>query len=174
MDFIELSRKRYSVRNFSSQEVEDEKLKKILEAGRLAPTAKNTQAQKIFIIKSKSALEKIHKATQMSYNAPVVLMVCYDKRLSYKNTADVHYPEYDGGETDAAIVTAAMMMEATELNLGTLWARGYDSQKIYDAFPEIKNLELVCLLDIGYPAEGSAPSERHFMRKELSETTAEL
>lgn len=94
--------------------------------------------------------------------------------MASKNTADTHYPDYDGGGVDAAIVTTAMMMEATELGLGTLWARGYDSQKIYDAFPQIKKLELVCLLDIGYPAEDSSPSERHFMRKELSETTVEL
>lgn len=174
MDFIELSKKRYSVRKFSSQKVEDEKIEKILEAGRLAPTAKNSQSHKIFIIKSKDALEKIYSATPMSYHAPIVLMVCYDKKTSYKNTADTHYPDYDGGGVDAAIVTTAMMMEATELGLGTLWARGYDSQKIYDAFPQIKDLELVCLLDIGYPAEDPSPSERHFMRKELSETTVEL
>lgn len=174
MDFIELSKKRYSVRKFSSQKVEDEKIEKILEAGRLAPTAKNSQSHKIFIIKSKDALEKIYSATPMSYHAPIVLMVCYDKKTSYKNTADTHYPDYDGGGVDAAIVTTAMMMEATELGLVTLWARGYDSQKIYDAFPQIKDLELVCLLDIGYPAEDSSPSERHFMRKELSETTVEL
>ena len=41
----------------------------------------------------------------MSYHAPIVLMVCYDKKTSYKNTADTHYPDYDGGGVDAAIVT---------------------------------------------------------------------
>ncbi|MGN0728799.1 nitroreductase family protein [Treponema sp.] len=174
MDFIELSRKRYSVRKFSARPVEAEKIASVLEAGRLAPTAKNSQPQKIFVIKSREALERIHKATPMTYNAPVVLMVCYDSKASYKNNADRHFPGYDGGETDAAIVTAAMMMEATDLGLGTLWARGYDSQTIYDAFPEISGLELVCLLDIGYPAEDSEPSERHSLRKELSETVSEL
>ena len=84
MDFIELSKKRYSVRKFSSQKIEDEKLEKILEAGRLAPTAKNSQSHKIFIIKSKDALEKIYNATPMSYHAPVVLMVCKIKKQATK------------------------------------------------------------------------------------------
>ncbi|HAK68568.1 MAG TPA: nitroreductase [Treponema sp.] len=174
MDFLELSKARYSVRKFDSKKVEDEKLDKVLEAGRLAPTAKNSQSHRIFILKSEEALRKINEATPMAYHAPVVLMVCYDKSASYKNTADAHYPDYDGGEADACIVTTAMMMEATELGLGTLWARGYDSQKIYDAFPEVKDLELVCLLDVGYPAADSHPSSRHADRKPLSETTKVL
>lgn len=174
MDFLELSAARYSVRKFSPAAVDDGALNKILEAGRLAPTAKNCQSHKIFILKSEDALARIRGATPMAYDAPLVLMVCYDKDASYKNTADGRYPDYDGGEVDAAIVTTAMMMEATELGLGTLWARGYDSQKIYDAFPEIRDLELVCLLDIGYPAPDAHPSHRHTERKPLSETTAAL
>lgn len=84
MDFIELSKKRYSVRKFSSQKVEDEKIEKILEAGRIAPTAKNSQSHKIFIIKSKDALEKIYSATPMSYHAPIVLMVVMIKKQATK------------------------------------------------------------------------------------------
>ena len=110
----------------------------------------------------------------MAYNAPLVLMVCYDKAQSYKNTADTRYAGYDGGEVDAAIVTTAMMMEATELGLGTLWARGFNAQDIYDAFPEIAGLELVCLLDIGYPAPDSVPSPRHGERLPLAETVRTL
>ena len=174
MDFLQLSKNRYSVRAFSDKAVEAEKLNKILEAGRLAPTAKNSQSQKIFVLKSKEALDRINAVTPMTYKAPVVLMVCYDKNISYKNPTDTRIPNYDGGEVDAAIVTTAMMMEATDLGLGTLWARGFNSQDVYNAFPEIANLELVCLLDIGYAANNAKPSERHTLRKSLSETVVEL
>lgn len=174
MDFLELSKKRYSVRKFSEAPVKEGDLDKILEAGRLAPTAKNSQSHRIFVVKSGEALRRLRACTSMTYGAPVVLMVCYDKKISYKNTADAHYPGYDGGETDAAIVTTAMMMEATDLGLGTLWARGYDSQKIYDAFGEIAGLDLVCLLDIGHAASDSAPAPRHTERKSLSETVSYL
>ena len=149
MDFLGLSKTRYSVRKFSPAPVEEEKLQKILEAGRLAPTAKNSQSHKIFVLQGHDALERIRQATKMAYDAPVVLMVCYDKAVSYKNSADTKYVGYDGGELDAAIVTTAMMMEATELGLGTLWARGFNSTDIFNAFPEIAGLELVCLLDVG-------------------------
>lgn len=77
MDFLELCKNRYSVRKFSGRTVEDEKLEKILEAGRLAPTAKNSQSQRIFVLKTESSLQKIYEATPMAYNAPVVLAVCY-------------------------------------------------------------------------------------------------
>lgn len=174
MDFLQLSKERYSVRSFSDKSVEEEKLNKILEAGRLAPTAKNSQSQKIFVLKSKEALERINAVTPMTYKAPVVLMVCYDKNVSYKNPNETHYVGYEGGAVDAAIITTAMMMEATDLGLGTLWARGFNAQDIFDAFPEIKGLEVVCLLDIGYPAADAAPSERHTLRKPLSETVVEL
>ena len=174
MDFIELSKKRYSVRKFSDKPVEEEKLLKVLEAGRLAPTAKNAQPQKIFVIQKEDDLKRIREATKMAFNAPVVLMVCYDKNFSYKHVAETRIKDYDCGEVDAAIVTTEMMMQATELDLGTLWARGFDSQVIYDAFPEINDYELVCLLDIGYPAEDCVPSPRHTDRKPLTETVTWL
>lgn len=174
MDFFELCKKRYSVRKFSSKKVEDEKLLKILEAGRLAPTAKNSQSQRIFVLKSQDALDKIYRTTPMSYKAPVVLIVCYDKNESYKNQTDSVFKNYDGGEVDAAIVVTSMMYEAAELGLGTLWARGFDSKSIVEAFTLPENLHVVCLLDIGYEAEDSEPSERHFQRKPLSETVKEL
>ncbi len=174
MDFLDLCKERYSVRKFSDKPVEEEKLQKILEAGQLAPTAKNSQSHKIFHLKSSIALDKVRTATPMTFNAPVVLLICYDDTESYKNYADTYYKDYDGGEVDAAIVTSMMMMEATNLGLGTLWARGYDSQKIVDAFNLDAHLKPVCLLNIGYPAEDSAPSSRHSDRKPLSETVEEL
>jgi len=64
MDFLELARKRYSVRNYSDRPVEEEKLLKILEAGRLAPTAVNYQPQKIFVLKSAEAIEKLRSVTR--------------------------------------------------------------------------------------------------------------
>lgn len=110
----------------------------------------------------------------MAYNAPLVLLVCYDSRESYKNPADTVCVNYDGGEVDAAIVVTSMMYQATELGLGTLWARGFDSAKIIDEFSLPPELRVVCLLDIGYAADGSMPSERHFLRKNISETVKEL
>lgn len=175
MNFLDLCKNRYSVRSFLDKGVEEEKVRAILEAGRLAPTAKNCQSHKIFVLQQEDSLARIRRATKMTYDAPLVLMVCFDKAQSYKNAADTRFKGgYDGGEVDAAIVTTEMMLQATALQLGTLWARGFNSQDIYDAFPEIAGLELVCLLAIGYPSAASAPSPRHTERKPLSETVVRL
>ena len=65
MTFMELARNRFSERHFDSQPVEEEKLQRILEAGRISPTACNYQPQRIYVIRSKAAMEKA-KATRAS------------------------------------------------------------------------------------------------------------
>ena len=77
MEFDKVIRKRTATRSFKSDEVSDSKMSKILEAGRVAPTAKNKQPQLILVAKSKEALEKIDKLTNFRYNAPVVLTIGY-------------------------------------------------------------------------------------------------
>lgn len=79
MEFIELVKNRYSCKNFSGKKVEKEKLDIILEAGRLAPTAKNNQIQRIYVARSKDALIKIDELTPCRYKAPLVLLVAFDE-----------------------------------------------------------------------------------------------
>ena len=69
MEFLELAKNRYSERNFASKPIEEEKLYKILEAGRIAPTACNYQPQRFYVLKSKEALAKAAGLTY-TYNAP--------------------------------------------------------------------------------------------------------
>ena len=83
MSFMDLAKNRYSCRAFTAQAVESEKLAQVLEAGRLSPTAINAQPVTVKVIKSPEALEKIRGITRMAYNAPVVLMVCYDEPKCY-------------------------------------------------------------------------------------------
>lgn len=170
MDFLELAQKRYSVRKYKDTPVEEEKLQKILEAGRLAPTAVNYQPQKIFVLKSQEAIQKLRSVTPMAFNAPVALLVCYDKNISWKATN--YGDDHEGGPTDAAIVTTMMMMEATQLGLGTLWIRGYRMQDILDAFPMPENIVPFGILLVGY-AYYDGPKNRT-PRKPLSETVTEL
>lgn len=172
MNFIDLCRERYSVRQFDPRPVEKEKLQMILQAGRLSPTACNNQPQRIFVIQSEQARSKLRSLTRMTYNAPVSLLVCYDRNESWKNTLQTFGEEYDSGEMDACIVGTQMMNMATELGLGTLWARGFSAQKIHDVFDLPENIRVSFLLDIGYPAHGSV--NRHAPRKELSHTVSEL
>lgn len=172
MNFIDLCKERYSVRQFDARPVEKEKLMMILEAGRLAPTACNYQPQRIYVIQSEEARNNLSGLTRMTYGAPVSLLVCYEKNESWKNTLKTFGEDYDGGEMDACIVGTQMMNMATELGHGTLWARGFNSQQIHDGFDLPENIVVSFLLDVGYPASGSI--NRHTPRKDLSATVTEL
>lgn len=155
-DFLKLASERYSVRKYSDKEIEDEKLDKILKAGQIGPTANNSQPQRIFVIKSRDALEKIRFFTPYAFNAPVVLMICYDENVS-GNARDGH----DYGADDATIATAQMMLEAWDLGIGSVWVRGYDKRELEKLFDLPDNLVSVALLPIGYPSDKSKPSPLH-------------
>lgn len=173
MNFMELVKSRYSCRKFENRPVEADKLQQVLEAGRLAPTAKNVQPFKLFVLKSEAALEKVRAATRMAYNAPVVIAVCYDPSQSYK--ADNYGDTHDCGDMDCAIVATTMMMEATELGLNTLWARGFNAKDVATAIDIPAPWTLSCLLDLGYAdATEGVPAPRHAMRKTMEEIAEEL
>ena len=171
MSFMELAQNRFSERRFDSEKpVEDEKLRLILEAGRIAPTGCNYQPQRIYVIKSKEAMQKAVSTKASLCGCPVALLVCYDMETVWKNPRDRCYDAYNVGEQDASIVAASMMFEAEELGVHSLWIRGFDSQTVIDAFDLPKNHIPVMMLALGYPGEGSHPAHLHHERKALEET----
>ena len=96
--FLELATERFSVRNFSCKPIEDDKLEKILQAAKVAPTAVNFQPQELYVIKSLEAMERL-TAIRPMFGAPLAVIVCYDDTLSWKNSRD---GGHDSGEVDAA------------------------------------------------------------------------
>jgi len=173
MDFLTLAKNRYSERAFSDKPLEQEKLELILEAGRISPTACNFQPEKIYVIKSKEGLSKAQKLTSI-YNAPIVLLVCYDINQAWKTQNDGLYKSYCIGEQDASIVAATMMYEAQDLGVHSIWLRGFDSKAAADAFKLPDNIRPVMMLALGYPGENSKPSPLHTKRKSLSEIVEEV
>ena len=109
MNFLELAKNRYSERFFDSRQIEQEKLDKILEAGRIVPTACNYQPQKFYLIRSKEGLEKLKTVTRFHYNVPLMILVCYDAREVWTNPGDRYYRNYNSGEQDASIAATTMM-----------------------------------------------------------------
>lgn len=166
MDFLELAKERYSVRKFSDKKVEKEKLDLILEAARIAPTGCNIQPQRIIVLDNEEALEKLKSCTAYHFNAPLAILVCYDKSLSWKRRFDGK----DGGEIDAAIVTTQMMLETSNLGLGTTWVGSFDPAVVTSIYKLPENIIPVALLPIGYPAEGSVPHPNHDSRLEIEKT----
>lgn len=172
MGFRTLAEERYSVRKFSDQPIGDEKLEMILQAGRLAPTATNAQPQKIYVLKSEEALKKIRSLTQMTFNAPIVVLIGHDEDKSWKATK--YNDDFDAGVMDASIVATHMMMEAADLGIGSLWARAFNAKEVEEAFNLPKNVKIDLIMDFGYPAEDSKPNPRHSERVDLTETVKYL
>ncbi|MCI9121206.1 MAG: nitroreductase [Oscillibacter sp.] len=170
MDFQALSTARYSLRKFSPQPVEPEKLTLILEAGRSAPTAHNYQPQRIFVLQSPEALEKADACSGSHFNPPVLLVVSYDPSVSWKRETDGK----DHGEIDAAIAAAQMMLQAADLGLGTTYVGMFEPEKLLAAFPEMAGTWPIALLPLGYPAENAHPARLHDQRIPLEEIVSYL
>lgn len=168
MNLIELFKNRYSVRKFTSQKVEKEKIDAILEAGKLAPTAVNYQPQRIFVIESEESLEKLKSVTPYHFNSPLAFLICYDNTVSWKNPFD----NKDEGIIDASIVTTHMMLEITNLGLGSTWVGYFDPKNVKTVYNLPDNIVPVAILPVGYPDKD--PSNLHNERLDLSKTVKYL
>lgn len=166
MDFTELAQARYSVRKFSDKAVEPEVLKRILEAGLLAPTAKNNQPQRIYVLQSKEALDKLDSLTHCRYGAGTVLLFTYNTDEDWKNPLEegVH-----SGVEDVSITATYIMLLAIELGVYTTWCNYFANSKLEQAFDLPENEKAVLIMPIGYPAEGVAPAPAHTESKKLEE-----
>lgn len=190
MDFMDISKMRVTVRKFSQKPVEEEKIEKILEAGRWSPTAVNAQPQRIIIMNTPENLAKVkefcsfgydqkyvdlskecddkeHGKINLYYGAPLVLFVCYDK------TACWTHPQSgkSSGATDGTIVATHMMLEAASIGLGTVWISYFDEDKAKELLKIPETWQPVCMLYVGYLADDFVPNTKlGCHRKPLSET----
>lgn len=165
MTFSELVKNRYSVRKFDPRPIEPEKLTAILEAGRLAPTAVNYQPQRILVVQGED-MERMQGCTPCLYGQSTALVVCYDKNVSWKSRSGREI-----GDVDGTIVLTQMMYQAEELGIGSLIVGLYKEALLRERFRIPENLEIVCLLMLGYPAPDCEPHPQlHFARKPLEET----
>ena len=156
MDFIEIAKKRYSVRSYQNKKVEEEKLQKILEAAHVAPTAANLQPVRLIAIKSSDGLAKIGKGANL-YGAPLAIIVCADHEKAWVRP----YDKKKTGDIDASILTDHMMLQATELGLGSVWICYFKPDVIRREFRLPDNLEPINILAIGYSDEDAVDPERH-------------
>ena len=190
MDFMDISKKRVTVRKFARTPVEDDKIQKILEAGRWSPTAVNAQPQRILVLNTPESLEKVRTFCSFGYDqkyvdlaeecndkvqgklnfyysSPLVLFVSYDKNVCWTNPQSGK----TSGATDATIVATHMMLEAASLDLGSVWISYFNEEKARELLCLPENWQLVCMLYIGYPAADFVPNTKlGCHRKPLEET----
>ncbi|MBQ2479527.1 MAG: nitroreductase family protein [Erysipelotrichales bacterium] len=171
MDWNTVVESRYSVRLYKEQPVEEEKLRKVLETGNKAPTAKNVQPHRIYVLKSEEALARIRSLTRCAFNAPVVLLVTANGNEEWHCVFDEGVVS---GEEDAAIVSTYMMLEAAAQGLGTCWVNYFPHEEVKKAFGLPEEECPVLLMPIGYAAEESVPSPNHTKKRPLEELVKEL
>lgn len=170
MEFSEVVKERYSCKKYTDRQVEQEKLDAILNAGRLAPTAKNLQEQHVYVVQSPEMLAKIDAHTPCRFGAPTVLVVAFNKEDVFT------YPggKYNSGVEDATIVATHLMLAATNEGVDNCWLNFFDPDALAKTLGLPENEEILMLLDLGYCAEGFEIRPSHFSRKDLSETVTYL
>ena len=164
MDFLELINKRASVRKFLDKEIAPKDLDFVFQAARLAPTAANRQPVYFKLIPA-NEIDKIKSVTKYVFNAPLWILVVYDKEQSWKN----RYVNEDKGDIDASIVITHMMLAATEVKLGTCWVGSFDLVKAKEVFELDEKYEPVALLPIGYPDPTVPVNPSHFVRDDIKD-----
>jgi len=144
MDVFEAVQKRRSVRAYQSTPIPREKLEKILEAARLAPSASNIQPWHFIVVSDAEKREKLAKAPFAKFlkEAPTVIVGCGDQRASPKWFM-----------VDVAIAMQNMVLTATSEGLGTCWVGSFDENEVREMLKIPENYRVVAILALGYPRE---------------------
>ena len=161
MNFEDVIKSRFACRKFLEKKVEQDKIDRILSTANMAPTAKNLQPFKIYVIKSDDALIKLDKASPCRYGAPLVFLICGNKDESF--TKD----NFSSYEMDSSIVLTHMMLEATNVGLASVWVELFDEKILREEFSIPINLIPVALLPVGY--SDLTTSSNHDKRKNIDE-----
>ena len=163
MDFFELIESRYSVRSYSDRPVEEEKLRRVLRAAQLAPTAANLQPFRLLVKATRGREEDLGRLYHRDwfYQAPLVIGICTVPaeawvRRDGKNYADV----------DASIAMDHLVLAAAALGLGTCWIAAFDPGVARTVFDLPEGMEPLAFTPIGYAADPHPPEK---VRKPLAD-----
>jgi len=163
VEYSELIAKRYSVRAYRSDPVEDEKLQAVLEAARLAPTAANRQPIQVVVMHTAGREKEIGKIYRRPWfvQAPMVIAICAISSLAWVRESD----RFNARFIDAAIVADHLILAATNLGLGTCWIAAFNVEAARSVLQLPDEAEPVIFTPLGYPAEAPGPK----IRKPLDE-----
>ena len=144
MEFTKVITERETVRSFDGRKPSEEQLMKILEAGRIAPTAGNLQPQRVYVLESEDALRKMDRVHPNRYNASIVLLVCAD--LSVES----YYRELNTYQIDGSIAATHMLLAAYDAGVDSAWLGIYDVEEVQEIFDLPEHIVPVCFIDLGF------------------------
>jgi nitroreductase len=153
MDFLELVKKRRSVRSYLDKPVDDALLDTVLEAGRLAPSACNNQPWVFIVLKDPAARQNLQSVYKREWflRAPIIIAVCCDRSASWKRADGRDY-----GDVDIAIALDHMTLAATEADLGTCWIANFNAAEAKKLLKLPENIDPVAFTPLGCPGPEAA------------------
>jgi len=157
MDVKTAIRTRRSIREYDPREVEEEKLVRVLESGRLSPSASNRQERRFIVIRdagTRKALSVAARNQKFLADAPVVIAACSVEKEYVMSCGQLAYP------IDTAIAVDHMTLAAVEEGLGTCWIGAFDEKKVKEILNIPDEIRVVTLLPIGYPSDIPRPTPR--------------
>jgi nitroreductase len=160
MDFQELIRIRRSIRAYRPTEVPEDVLHRVLDAGRVAPTACNLQPFQLLVVTDpevRAQLKAVYRRDWF-WQAPVILAGCVEPAKAWRRNDG-----FNAAEVDIAIVMDHIILAATEEGLGTCWICAFDEPKAKQILGVPDDVRIVALTPLGYPAAEPVP----FVRKPL-------
>lgn len=165
--FSDLAKSRYSSRKYLNKAVEKEKIIKVLDAARIAPTAANLQPFCFYVYQSAAELDKIRKVYHRAWykEAPVVIVACSNHEKSWVRSSDGK----DHADIDIAIAIDHMTLQAAELGLATCWICNFDVLACREVMQLPGHIEPVALLPLAYPADKADLDRFEGARKKLDD-----
>ncbi len=162
MRFIELARKRSSVRRYETTPVEESALQEILEAGRLAPSAANYQPWHFLVVRDEQKRRELGQTYKKDWfwQAPVILIVCVEPAKGWTRMDGRNYAWVDG-----TIAMDHMTLCATDLGLGTCWVGAFDAARLKQVLGLPEGVEPVAMTPLGKPAADGPPKKRKPMEE---------
>ncbi len=152
MQLYEVIRKRRSIREYETREVKNEKLEKVLNAARLAPSAKNIQPWKVIVVEDEGLREELAEAAygqEHLSQAPYVIVICVNEKECYQEHGDY----MTSFAVDGAIFTDHLTLAACAEGLGTCWIAKFNERKVKELLNVPDTYRVVVMTPLGYPAE---------------------
>ena len=157
MEVFEAIQQRYSVRRYRPQPVEPEKLERVLEAARLAPSAGNRQEWRFVVVTDEQARQQLMEAASGQAfvgQAPVVIAACAETDERTMKCGQLSYP------IDVAIALEHIALQAVAEGLGTCWIGSFDEAAVKEVLDIPPAIRVVELMSLGYPADQPKPKQR--------------
>ena len=160
MTVLEVIKKRYSCRTYQDKPIEQDKLDQIFEAARQAPSAKNLQDWRFVVVTDKKVKQRVAGCTnhQDAFGQAGAIIaacsVCGETMKCGQRIAPI----------DVSIALEHIALMATELGLATCWIGSFDAEKVRQVLEIPKDVAIIELMALGYPADGSRQTTRELMK----------